>query len=507
MRAAIIGSGMAGLTAGAALAASGHEVTVFEQAPYPGGVTAPFEKDGYRWDLGQLLVEGFGPDEPVGAILRELGVLDRIQVRKDDRGYVFPDFEIKKPGTYSGPLWRIDQLKKQFPGDTRGLDRYWNDYLRFTRLMTCARKMDHSKGLKMRYWQALLFANLLPFLTRKDWNVTRLMNSYFKSEKLKMVFISILADFFTPPSQFTGLGVFALNPEASFEARMPKVIAPGAEQLYHYSVLGGIGTLVQALVQRITECGGQIRTGCPVSSIMVEKGRAKGVVDQQGSFHPADVVIASGGAREVFFDLVGKNHLPTQLARQVTALPLMDSVFMVHLGVDMDPSAYVHGVCTYYYGTYDLEAGITRAKQGSYHEGVDGFVIHVPTLHSPHMAPPGQHALTIYTICPDRLRDASWEERKETYADRLVEYAERRIPGLREHTRMRAIITPDDFRARTHTAHHAFGGVAPVMGAPKIPHKTPVEGLWFIGAQSESGGGINNVIPGAYKTAKRAIHQ
>jgi hypothetical protein len=27
--------------------------------------------------------------------------------------------------------------------------------------------------------------------------------------------------------------------------------------------------------------------------------------------------------------------------------------------------------------------------------------------------------------------------------------------------------------------------------------------LWFIGAQSESGGGVNNVIPGAYNTAKK----
>ncbi len=503
MKVAIIGSGMAGLTAGAALASSGHTVTVFEQAPFPGGVTAPYEQDGFRWDLGQLLVEGFGPDEPVGMILRELGVLDRIQVRKDERGYVFPDFEIKRPEVYSGPLWRMDRLKSLFPEDTRGLDRYWKDYLRFARLMTCARKIDQNQGWQARTWQARLAASLLPFMSRKDWNVTRLMNSYFKSERLKMVFISILADFFTPPSQFTGLGVFALNQETSFERRMPKTLAPGAEQLYHYSVLGGIGTLVQALVQRITESGGQVWTDCAVSRIVVENGRATGVVDGEGCFIPADAVIASGGAQEVFFNLVGKPHLPPGLIQKVTLLPLMDSVFMVHLGLDMDPTPYVHGVCTYFYGTYDLEGAITQARQGQYHKGKDGFVVHVPTLHSPQLAPPGQHALTIYTICPDRLRNGEWEESKERYADRLVEYAEERIPKLREHTRTRAILTPDDFRARTHTHHHAFGGTAPVMGAPKIPHKTSIEGLWFIGAQSESGGGVNNVITGAYRTARR----
>jgi len=216
------------------------------------------------------------------------------------------------------------------------------------------------------------------------------------------------------------------------------------------------------------------------------------------------VVIASGGAKETFFKLVGPEHLPADFQDKVRRLPLMDSVFMVHLGLDMDPAPYVPGVCTYFYGTYDLEGGITRARGGIYHEGEEGFVVHVPTRHSPEMAPPGCHALTIYTICPDRLKDGDWEARKEQYAGRLIECAERRIPGLKEHTRTRAILTPEDFRRRTHLDHHAFGGTAPILGAPKIPHQTPVKGLWFIGAQSESGGGLNNVIPAAYKAAKKA---
>jgi len=501
MNIAIIGSGMAGLTAGAALCQRGHTVTIFEQAEHPGGVTAPFQQDGFRWDLGQLLVEGFGPDEPVGRILAELDVLRRIEVRKDDRGYVFPDFEIKKPDTYSGLLWRIDYLKAMFPADSAGLDRYWRDYLRFTRIMTCARRIDSTQGLRAKLWQARLLATMLPFLPRKDWSARQLMDSYFKSEKLKMVFISILADFFTPPSQFPGLGVFALNPESSFDHRMPKILAPGAEQTYHYSILGGIGTLVNALVQKIGECGGQVITRCPVARIVIENGRAAGVVDAQGQTTRFDAVMASGGARETFFNLVGKSALPAAFIHQVETLPLMDSIFMVHLGLDMDPSPYLHGVCTYVYGTYDLEKGIHRARQGEYHEGADGYVVHVPTLHTPNMAPPGKHAMTIYTICPNRLQSGDWESRKEHYADRLVECAEARIPGLRAHTRVRVTLTPEDFRTRTHTAQHAFGGTAPILGAPKLPHQTPIPGLWFIGAQSESGGGVNSVIPGAYKTA------
>jgi all-trans-retinol 13,14-reductase len=503
MHVAVIGSGLSGLTAAAYLAQAGHQVTVFEQYHRPGGVTAPFARQGYRWDLGQLLIEGLGPDEPLGTILAELGIAGQVPVRVEDRGYVFPDFRLDKPETYQGPRWRIERLKELFPEEAAGLDRYWNDYLRFSSVMTLARRAEGATGLAALRGQARLYARLLPFLPRRNWNAQQLMDSYFRSEKLKLVFTSILADFFTAPRDFIGLGVFALNPETSFDKRIPAQLAPDAVQLYHYSVLGGIGTLVEALVTRIEVLGGQVLTGRPVAHIAVEGGRVAGVVDAGGERVAADVVIASGGAKETFLDLVGREHLPAEFAGQVARIPLMDSVFMVHLGVDFDPSPHVHGVCTYYYGTYDIDRAIAEGKGGVYHEGRDGFVVHIPSLHTSEMAPPGHHAMTIYTICPDTLREGDWQARKEEYADKLIACAEAHIPGLSSHVRVCEVLAPPDFRARTHLSHHAFGGIAPVLDAWRVPHQTPVEGLWFVGAQSESGGGVNNVMPAAYKAAQR----
>jgi phytoene dehydrogenase-like protein len=40
------------------------------------------------------------------------------------------------------------------------------------------------------------------------------------------------------------------------------------------------------------------------------------------------------------------------------------------------------------------------------------------------------------------------------------------------------------------------------MNAWRVPHKTPIQGFWFVGAQSESGGGVNTVIPSSYKVAR-----
>jgi len=38
-----------------------------------------------------------------------------------------------------------------------------------------------------------------------------------------------------------------------------------------------------------------------------------------------------------------------------------------------------------------------------------------------------------------------------------------------------------------------------------VPHQTPIQGLWFVGAQSESGGGVGAVIPAAHKTAQKIM--
>ena len=161
---------------------------------------------------------------------------------------------------------------------------------------------------------------------------------------------------------------------------------------------------------------------------------------------------------------------------------------MVQLGIDFDPTPYQPAALCYYYNTQDLEGSVKRLRTGDYHEGKEGLLVYVPSLHSPSLAPAGQYAVTVYTVAPDTLNHGSWSERREELADKLVAEAERYIPGLRQHTVTRLILTPEDYRKRTHQKHHSFGGVPPVMGNKPPAHKTPIQGLWFIGAQSESGG-------------------
>jgi prolycopene isomerase len=502
MKAIVIGSGISGLITGCYLVKSGWEVTIYEQNNVIGGVTSQIEKEGFKWDLGQMLIEGIGPGEPIGVILSELELLDQIKTIRTERAYVFPDFDLYKPEKYNDFFWRREKLKELFPSDAQGIDKYYKFYIRMMDISTLAGRYERSKGMQSALLRMKLMLKLLPVISKKNWNAQRMSEYYFKSKKLQSIFLSILADFVAPPSQFMGLGIPFVNPESAFDENVPLKVSKMGEQPSYRYILGGMASLVNPLIKDIKKRDGKFQLRKAVTKIIIEKGKAVGILCKDGTKDAADLIIASGGAKEILLDAMDQENLPEAFILKVKDLPLMESVLMVHLGVNFDPSPYQKLSTVYYYGTYDVDESIKNCRRGIYHEGRDGFVIFIPTLFSPELAPPGHHAITIYTIAPDILNAGTWKERKEELAEKLLIEAEKVIPGLREHTKVKIILTPDDFKVITHLKHHAFGGVSPIMGKSGIPHKTPIQNLWFIGAQSQSGAGLPNIITDTARTMK-----
>lgn len=505
MKTIIIGSGMAGLTAGAYLAKAGHAVTVYEQFATPGGVTATVTQDGFGWDIGPLILEGFAPGDKARVILEELGVSEKVKAVHEDRGLAMPEFALWKPKEYEGPYWRREQLKKLFPQESSHLDRYYHFYDQMIGLFSLGRQAERARGLQALWLKLRMLLAFQGVKGMAKWSGAQVMDHFFDSPVLKTFFLGIVADFVTAPSEFPGLGVPTLHLETAFDKRIPTFPGSQSAQTAYCYLVGGCQTLVDAVIGVILQNGGQVITKTEVKRIVIEDNRVKGVELADGRVDRADLVLASGGMREVFFDLVGREKLPAALVSQIEANLMMESVLMVQLGIDFDPRPYQPAALCYYYNTQDLEAAVKRLRTGDYHEGKEGLLIYVPSLHSPTLAPSGQYAVTVYTVAPDTLAIGSWANRREELADKLIAEAERHVPGLRQHTKTRLILTPEDFRARTHQKHHSFGGVPPVIGNKPPAHQTPIQGLWFIGAQSESTGGVMNVMTGAQKVARQII--
>ncbi len=501
MKVIIIGSGLSGLTAGAYLVREGYDVTIYEQFSEIGGVTATIHKDGYSWDLGPLLLEGLAPHEKLGRVLAELGLTDKITIIREDRGQWFPDFEFWRPKEYEGPYWRRELLKKIFPSESIALDRYYKFHDKMMNLMAIANQLEWTKGLKSIWLKLKLLPKFLKVKKWMDWNAAQVMDFFFKEPKIKAIYLGILADFVIKPSEFYGLGLPAVNIETSFDKRIPLEIKGGKLPTYHY-IKGGCEQLVKAFADFITANGGKIYTNSLIQKIIVEKGQTTGVKLENGNVIPADLVLASGSAHKTFFNLIGREYLPPDFVENIENLVHMESVLMVHIGIDFDPTPFQRAALCYYYYKYDIEEAVYRCRSGDYHEGKDGFLIYIPSLHSPEMAPEGKYAVTVYTIAPDQLSEGNWTERREKLTEKLLIEAEKIIPNLRERTQIKIILTPDDFKNRINVDRHSFGGLPPVIGQQGPPHQTPIHGFWFIGAQSESGGGVAGVVAGTRKAVQ-----
>lgn len=507
MRVNIIGTGISGLVTGALLSKAGCKVHLYEQNDDIGGVTGGVHKNGYHWDLGQLILEGFGPGEQAGTIIDELCIRDNIHLIPADRVYDFPDFTIRPPEEFKGPWWRRQFLIDQFPQEKRGIKRYYRYYKRMMEVVTLARRGESARGIAAAFLKSALFLHLLPLLPRMKWSAKQLMNQFFKGEELRAVFTSILADFVVRPEEFQGLGVAMVNPEPAFDKRVPlKFSWCGRQPSYHY-IDGGCRALVDVLAELIRSHGGDIHTGCEVVAIRTRDKKVAGIELDDGTVEPAEIVVASGGAKETFYGLLKPGELDREYRETVNNIPLMESVFMLQLGLDMDPAQSLPSAVNYCYRTYDISGAVEKLSKGIYHEGQDGYLICHPTHFSPQSAPEGHYAVTIYTVAPDKPEDFSWAETKKDMADKLIALAEEKIPGLKEHITEMEILTPEDFRKITRLDHHSFGGCAPVMGKKGAPYRTNIGGLWFIGAQSESGAGMNNVIEGASKVARMILDE
>ena len=496
MKIVVIGAGLGGLTFGACAARDGHEVVLIDKNKEAGGVLALARQDGFSFEQGPLALTDLLPEESAGAVLKSLGIC--LKTVRADRGLCTPDFTLLPHERYEGPDWRKKRLKELFPADAAGIDEYYRFY-------EALMKIRFLSGQKQSLSQKLLL--LFQFAKIKKYekmNCREFTEKLFSDERLRLVFNGILADFCADPEEVQCFTLPFVNAETGFDARIP---AEKNGRLYYPSyryVEGGCQKIAEALLEYILAHGGHFLGGTVAEKVRIKDGRAEGVYLDNGSFIAADAVAGCGAARDFFTDTVGREHLDEGYRKILDGFRPMEAVFMLHLGVDYDPSVYQKQSLCYYYGSYDLHAAVGRLRSGIYHEGKDGFLIYFPDRHAPDFAPEGCHCVTVYTVCPDRLREGDWESRKEVYAAQLIRLAEEHLPGLSAHIVTKKIVTAEDYRVFTHMKKSSFGGTVPVWKQMNPPHITPVKNLFFVGQQSENGGGVPAVMSGAADAWKKA---
>ncbi len=249
-RVVVIGAGAMGLAAAFHAVKRGHDVTVLEAAPEPGGMAAHF-------DLGGISIERFyhfvcKSDRPTFELLSELGLAGKMQWRPTTMGYFV-----------NGRLYK------------------WGDPVSLLTFPEISLVQKLRYGAMMYLSSRRRDAGELENLPAKQWITA------WCGEELYRKLWAPLFDF--------KFYEFADNISAAWVWTRIKRVGTSRRSIFQEElgyIEGGSQTLVDALTQAISEHGGKLHLSCAASRINCEQGKVVGV-SAGGGYFPADAVICT----------------------------------------------------------------------------------------------------------------------------------------------------------------------------------------------------------------------
>lgn len=275
---AIIGAGIAGLTAGVYARKSGFDVTIYESHSIPGGASTSWRRKGYLFEGGIHWLTGSSAAHPLNRLWREVGALnDSVPIAYSE---VFTAFEAdgKRACAYRD-LGRLrSHLLELAPEDAREIKRLCADVGHFTKL---AMPVTDVKGVKTRETVSPTgpgFFSLLPALIRMPFyagNSVGELCARFRNGAVRNLLLRM-----TDP-EYTSLAlVFTLATLASGDGGYPK---------------GGSLAMAGRMAEYFLSLGGKIEYRTYVDRVTVENGEARGI-DTGGKKIAADAVIVTQDA-------------------------------------------------------------------------------------------------------------------------------------------------------------------------------------------------------------------
>jgi len=484
----VIGAGHNGLITAAYVAQAGYRVGVFERREMVGGAVSTREiVPGYQIDLGGS----------AHILIRQTPVVQELELEEYGLHYIdldpmfvapFPDGDVVT--IYRDLDRTVDELESQYPGEGEAYYQFVTEWQGFARTM---RDLFLRAPTPWQIGRTLIFGETSPLPWDQELrHILRpyedVLKTYFDEEKLQTLIAWMAAQSGPPPTEPL-TGPFALW-----------------HSLYHEGGVarpeGGSGELTQALRRHIEAHGGDVSTGAPVESILVEKGKTCGVrVNNQ--VYTSRAVCAATHARETFDHLLPSEYRP-ESADGLRA----GNGFGVMLRLALDaPVEYTAAPGNEARTGLQLLCRDLRQLHAAYGEYLGGHPSSDPPLVAmtfsaadDSLAPPGGEVLWLWgQYFPYELADGRrWEEIADEVADSLLRQFERYAPGIRKHIVGQLFQHPVWLEQnlglyRGNVMHLEMSldqmfAARPALGLAS--YRGPVENLFMTGASTHPGGGI-----------------
>ncbi|MEN6635502.1 MAG: NAD(P)/FAD-dependent oxidoreductase [Clostridiaceae bacterium] len=435
----IIGAGNGGLASAATLAELGKRVLVFEKHNIPGGCGTSFRRGRFEFEVALHQLSSMGTPEKAGPLreqFRRYGIeseIEWIEIKELFR-VNFPD------GT--GVSIPADRhaceafLSEQFPEEKDAILRYFETVYAFAsesaKFAEASAKSTGEPGALKKAVMKLLFPKMYPTLARYGLLSTQeVLDEFFASPKLQLALSAYWCFMGMPPERF------------------PWSILAKCTNIYMedkpFYLRGTSMMMNQAIMESIRRMGGEVRLNLGVKKLLLENGKAIGVVDDNGAEYRAKKIISNISPLATYGALLESDEVPATAREYLKPYTVGISAITCFIGLDCTPEEI--GFTTSFtlnYESFDANKDFQDAyKLLPEH---DPLVATCYTVDDPEVSPKGTSIITAGTLKYgtewEKLSPEQYYEMKYEAGRRIVARLEAMYPGFTSHIEEMEIATP-----------------------------------------------------------------
>jgi phytoene desaturase len=254
---------------------------------------------------------------------------------------------------------------------------------------------------------------------------------------------------------------------------------------------GGMHKVAERLLSAAKESGAKVVLNSPVKKIEVNNSLANGVTLEDGSFHPADIIVSNADLPYVYSNLLPGNRK----AKRLNRLKYSCSAVVFHWGIDkVYPQLKQHNV--FVSGKHKESCKIIF-KENSFAEEPSIYV-HSPVRSDKSAAPENQDSITaiVHTGNIDETDNYNWEEIKEKARKAILKrFEEEGLSDFEKHIKFELCFTPSTWKSEFNlTRGGTFGSIGHnllQMGFLRPDnHHRKYKNLYFVGGSTQPGSGM-----------------
>jgi phytoene dehydrogenase-like protein len=273
--------------------------------------------------------------------------------------------------------------------------------------------------------------------------------------------------------------------------------------------IGGMGAISQAMAKAAAERGVEIRVSCPVREVIVEAGRACGVVLENGEALRARSVVSNLNPKLLYGKLIDPSALDRHFRERMNRWRCGSGTFRMNVALSELPDFkalpgrtlaehHTSGIIMAPSLAYMDQAYLDAKSDGWSKQPIVEMLI--PSTLDDSLAPPRQHVASLFCqhVAPVLPNGASWDDHRQQVADLIIDLVNTHAPNFKASVVGRQIMSPLDLeRTFGLVGGDIFHGALSLdqlfSARPMLGHgdyRGPLKGLYMCGSGTHPGGGV-----------------